>query len=137
MSDHHCKGCIVYCMDFRLHDGLKRFMNDHGLMDDGTDVIRVAGAAKTLTRPKDPRDRAWLFEQLKISHDLHHSRTFYLINHEDCGAYGAENIKDPDEEWQIHRQDLSAAQAEVKRVFSDVEVHTFIMHLDGHAEPVS
>ena len=137
MSAHQCRACIVYCMDFRLHDGLARFFADQGLDQERADVIRVAGAGKTLVRPGHDRDREWLLEQLTISYDLHQARQFYVINHEDCGAYGPEVIPDSEEELGVHRGDLAGARAFLRERFPDVDEQTYFMWLDGHAEHVT
>ena len=83
-----CKACLVYCMDFRLHESLANFFAQQKLDGAGADVIRVGGAIKSLAQPKEIRDREFLLEQLNVAYELHGVRQFYLINHEDCGAYG-------------------------------------------------
>ncbi|MBW1981914.1 MAG: hypothetical protein JRJ12_11915 [Deltaproteobacteria bacterium] len=134
MSMHQCRACVVYCMDFRLHPPLANFMKEQKLDIDGTDIIRVAGAARSLVRPKDDRDRQFLLEQLQVSYKLHQARQFYLVNHEDCGAYGPENVKDSEEELAMHSKDLRAARAVVQDHFPEVEILTYFMRLDGRAE---
>ena len=137
MASHGCKACIVYCMDFRLHKQLDGFFLQQKLNADGADVIRVAGAAKSLVQPKNVRDRDFLMEQLEIAYKLHGVRQFYLINHEDCGAYGLEDVLDSDEELAIHRQDLHAAKTLVQERFPDAEVFSYFMWLNGKADQIS
>ncbi len=134
MAEHKCRACIVYCMDFRLHEQLNNFFEDQKLDGDGADVIRVAGAIKSLSRPKEARDREFLLEQLKVAYELHGVRQLYLINHEDCGAYGLEDVVDTPEELAIHLEDLRVAGALLKDRFPDTEVSTYFMRLDGKAE---
>lgn len=134
MAAHHCKACLVYCMDFRLHDSLANFLAEQELVGAGADIIRVAGAIKSLAQPRESRDRDLLLEMLNVAYDLHGVRQFYLINHEDCGAYGLEDVPDSEEELATHRDDLIAARALVKSHFPDVEVFTYFMWLSGKAE---
>jgi hypothetical protein len=136
MSEYRCRACVLFCMDFRLHGGLDRFLKDEGLDRDGTDLIRVAGAARALAQPDNPRDREWLLEQLGVSHDLHQARQIYVINHEDCGAYGPEQIPDSSLELEIHRRDLRAAGGLVRERFPDVEVIPCFMWLGGRADRI-
>ena len=136
MAEHRCKACIVYCMDFRLHQPLANFFADQKLDADGADVIRVAGAIKSLSRPEEARDREFLMEQLDVAHQLHGVRQFYLINHEDCGAYGLEDVVDSPEELATHRQDLHVARILLKDRFPDTEIFTYFMRLSGKAEVV-
>ncbi|MCG6916611.1 MAG: hypothetical protein LJE89_03600 [Deltaproteobacteria bacterium] len=136
MAAHQCKACLVYCMDFRLHESLANFFAEQQLVGPGADIIRVGGAIKSLARPKESRDREFLLEMLSVSYDLHRVRQFYLINHEDCGGYGLEDVPDSEEELAIHRDDLKAAAALVKSRFPDVEVLTYFMWMNGKAELV-
>lgn len=136
MAAHGCKACLVYCMDFRLHDSLANFLAEQELVGAGADIIRVAGAIKSLAQPQDSRDRDFLLEMLNVAYDLHGVRQFYLINHEDCGAYGLEDVADSEEELATHREDLKAARALVKSQFQDVEIFTYFMWLSGKAELV-
>jgi len=134
MGAHRCKACLVYCMDFRLHHSLATFITEQELDEAGADIIRVAGAIKSIAQPKQSRDRDFLLEMLNVSYDLHGVRRFYLINHEDCGAYGLEDVPDSEEELAIHRDDLRSARALLKSLFPDVEVLTYFMWLSGKAE---
>ena len=136
MGAHRCKACLVYCMDFRLHHSLANFLAEQELVEAGADIIRVAGAIKSIAQPKQSRDRDFLLEMLSVSYDLHGVRKFYLINHEDCGAYGPEEVPDSDEELAIHRDDLRSARALLKSLYPDVEVLAYFMWLSGKADLV-
>lgn len=136
MVAHHCRACIVFCMDFRLNGALTAFLSEHKLDKDGADVIRVAGAAKSLARPNDPRDRDFLMQQVAASGRLHNTRQVYLINHEDCGAYGEEKVPDSDAELAVHGRDLRAGRALLQERFPAIEVLTYFMRLEGRAEPI-
>ena len=136
MAAHHCRACIIFCMDFRLNGALTAFLSIQELDEDGADIIRVAGAAKNLARPNDPRDRDFLLEQLATSARLHGTRQFYLVNHEDCGAYGLEQVPDSDTELTLHSRDLRAGRALLQERFPTIEVLTYFMMLDGRAEPI-
>lgn len=136
MAAHNCRACIIFCMDFRLNGALTAFLSEQKLDNDGADIIRVAGAAKSLVRPNDPRDRDFLLEQLATSGRLHGTRQVYLVNHEDCGAYGQEQVPDSDAELAMHSRDLRAGRALVQEKFPGVAVLTYFMRLDGRAEPI-
>jgi hypothetical protein len=123
-------------MDFRLNGALNAFLSEQKLDKDGADIIRVAGAAKNLARPSEPRDRDFLLQQLATSAGLHGTRQFYLVNHEDCGAYGQEQAPDSDAELAMHSRDLRAGRALLQEKFPGVGVLTYFMRLDGRAEPI-
>ena len=131
-----CRACLVYCIDFRFHESLTNFFAEQKLDADGADVIRVGGAIKSLAQPKETRDREFLLEQLNVAYELHGVRQFYLINHEDCGAYGLEDVIDSPEEFATHREDLRIAKTLVQDRFPDTEILTYFMRLSGTAEAV-
>lgn len=133
---HRCRACLVYCIDFRFHEQLRTFILDQGLDQDGTDVVRVAGAAKGLAHLGDGLGGRFLLEQLQISHRLHEVRQLFLVNHEDCGAYGLENVVDSGEEIATHREDLRAARAVLEKHFPSVDVFSYFMWLNGKAEKI-
>jgi len=136
MVEHSCRACVLHCMDFRFHDHLRALMRQEGLDADRADVIRVAGSAKNLARPDDPRDRERLLEMFQTSVDLHHARQFYLINHEDCGSYGPEVITDDDEEIDIHHEDLRRAGILLAERFPGIEVICSFVWEDGQIDRV-
>ena len=136
MAIHTCRACVVACMDFRLHEPLAGFLAEQGLDEDRADVIRVAGAAKNLARPADPRDREFLLSQLRVSRDIHWSKQVYLVNHEDCGAYGPEVLPDDEEELEVHRHDLAAARKVLEQELPGVVVVECLMRLDGSVDVI-
>jgi carbonic anhydrase len=115
---------------------LHEFLASQGLGKDGTDVLRVAGVALNLARPADPTAREFVLGQLKASHRLHKIREIYLINHEDCGAYGLEKEIDSAVELATHVEDLRAAKALLGREMPETNVLTYFLRLDGKIEPV-
>lgn len=136
MSKLTCRACVVSCIDFRLHEHLKRFVCERGLDKDGTDMVRVAGAAVNIARPKRSWARDFVVSELEASHGLHEIREIYLVNHEDCGAYGWENVVDSEEELATHRKDLQQARAFLKGRFPDVKIFAFYQRLDGGVEKI-
>jgi carbonic anhydrase len=136
VSGHSCRACLVFCMDFRFHGPLRGFLVEKGLDKDGADIVRVAGAARSLVQSNVARDRDFLQEQLAVSCRLHDVRQFYLVNHEDCGAYGQEQVPDTDEELAMHSRDLRAARTLLEERFPTIEVLTYFMRLDGRAERI-
>lgn len=131
MSKHQCRACVVYCIDFRFHDHLNKFIANKGL-DKEADIVCEAGAAKNLAS-EEGIGRQFVLEQLEISRRLHNIREIYLINHEDCGAYGLEDEVDSEEELEEHRKDLRCARRLLEERFAGVEIFTYFMTLAGGA----
>jgi carbonic anhydrase len=117
---HNCDAFAVMCMDFRF----QRYFDEWLLKNLGHgnyDRVSFAGGVKS-----------WdiIFSQLEISKRLHHSKKVVLINHEDCGAYGAEDSPER------HASDLRNAREKVLQAFPDSEVLLLYCRLDGEMETV-
>ncbi|MFH1130665.1 MAG: carbonic anhydrase [Pseudomonadota bacterium] len=134
MSENKCRACLIFCMDYRLHEQLRNFIAEKNLDRDGVDVIRVVGAAKNLVRPNNPSEREFVLQQIQTSINLHGIREIYIINHEDCGAYGLENVADSEEEFAVYSDDLRAARTMLKEEFPGVQVRSYFMWLNGQAD---
>ncbi len=117
---HHCKAAILHCIDFRFQEALDKFVKDQGL-NGNTDRIALAGGVKSLGE---------VFEELSISEDLHQVAEMYLINHQDCGAYGPEVARDKQKERETHKRDLSVAKKLIKEKYPQVNVHTYFLTLN-------
>lgn len=137
MGDLTCRACVVACIDFRLDKPLRRFLVVQGLDKDGADVVRVAGVSLSLARPDKTWQRDFVLGQLKASYALHKIKEIYLLNHEDCGAYGLECVPDSEEERREHWSDLKAAKGLIESHIPGVEVLSYFLHIDGRAEHVN
>lgn len=128
---HHCQAAIITCEDFRLHrredgsDCLAEFLKVSGLSGD---LITRAGGIQDLVRPQDGFDKS-LLRDIAVSVNLHQAGQVYLINHQDCGAYGGFEFTSPAEEFERHKADLLAAAAIIKREFPAVTVKLYFAEL--------
>jgi carbonic anhydrase len=116
----HCDALIVNCIDFRLVPSIRRF-TDTELAGKTFDEVGYAGATK---------DWDAIMEEIDISERLHGPKQLVLINHEDCGAYGAEGTPER------HAADLRRAREAVLAKYPDVRVDLYYLHLDGTFQPV-
>ncbi len=79
MTKHVTQAIVVHCMDFRLQKIINDWLeSEFGVGD--YDRLSVAGGVFDLD---------FVMKQVGISHRLHEIKKVVLINHEDCGAYGA------------------------------------------------
>ena len=72
-----------------------------------------------------------VLRQVEISDRLHDINRIILINHEDCGAYGAEG------NYARHKSDLEEAERKLEALFPHLKVKTYYLHLDGEFEQLS
>jgi hypothetical protein len=116
-----CDALIVNCIDFRLVHYIRDF-TDNQLAGKTFDEVGYAGSTK---------DWDTVMEEIDISERLHGPKQLVLINHEDCGAYGAEGTPER------QAADLRRARAAVLAKYPDVRVDLYYLHLDGIFEPVA
>lgn len=126
MASHHCEFLVITCIDFRFQEYINKWISEN-LPPNSYDKAAFAGCVKNFDI---------ILDQTRISKRLHNIKEVILINHEDCGAYGQENIPDQDAEHQIHNQDLKKATAAVKSEFPGLAVRTFYLHLNGEFEKI-
>lgn len=112
---HTCQAIVVNCIDFRLRKSLRSFLTSH-LDEGGYDRVAIAGAVKNLP---------FVVEQIAISERLHKIQEIYLINHEDCGAYGAEGT------YEKHKEDLLFAKTILSQKFPKLKIILYYLKLNG------
>ena len=112
---------IVHCMDFRIQGHLNRWIEEN-LGEGNYDRVSYAGSVL---------DFDIIFRQVQLAERLHEIKKVVLINHEDCGAYGAAGTKER------HAADLKTARQKIAAQYPDLETKTFYLYLNGRLEPVS
>ncbi len=70
-----------------------------------------------------------MLRDIEVSVNLHQVEAIYLINHEDCGAYGSMNFSSREEETKQHCQDLQEAKDIILEKFSNVNVKLYFAQL--------
>ena len=110
---HNCRAIVVGCMDFRLRSGIRKWT---AKLEGGFDRLAIAGGVKNLP---------FVLDQVELSYKLHHITEVYLINHEDCGAYGEEGT------FEKHTKDLSFAKKIIGQKFPKLKIMTLFQKLNG------
>ena len=116
-----CDALVVHCMDYRL----QKFLNPWILQRfgaDNFDIISLAGGV---------HDYEMVLKYVQLAVQVHSIKQVVLINHEDCRAYGRDGT------YKRHKHDLMDAEQKIEVLFSDLEVETFYLHLDGTFELIS
>jgi carbonic anhydrase len=102
-------------MDFRFQTYLREWaVKNIGIGN--YDLVTFAGASK---------DFETIYKMVDLSSKLHGISEVYLVNHEDCGAYGETGSLEK------HTQDLKAAQGKIKQRLPQLQVKTYYLKLDG------
>jgi len=121
MNKTTTESLVAHCIDFRLQAYLDIWLQ--GKLGHGNyDRVSLAGGVF---------DFDTILEQVRIAEHLHEIKRVILINHEDCGAYGAAG------NYERHRMDLEEASRKIKALFNDLDVETYYLHLNGEFENMS
>ncbi len=121
MSEKTTDAIVVHCIDFRLQKYLDIWLQEH-IGHDNFDRVSLAGCVF---------DFYAVLRQVEISDRLHDINRVILINHEDCGAYGA------DGDYARHKNDLEEAERKIEALFPHLKVSTYYLHLDGKFKQLS
>ena len=121
MTEHHCQAIVIHCIDFRFQKALNEWL---GRRFGPYDFDRVSLAGGVF-------DFYTILKQVEISDRLHKIQKVILINHEDCGAYGAAG--NPER----HAADLREAERKIEALFPHLDVEIYYMHLTGILEQLS
>lgn len=119
--DHNAEAIIITCIDFRFQEYINNWISEN-FRPKTFDRVGFAGGVKSFDI---------ILGQIDIAKRLHHIKKVVLINHEDCGAYG--EVGTPEK----HAEDLKDATHQIKEKYSDLEVQTYYLHLDGTFEQIS
>lgn len=136
---HKCEAAVITCEDFRLHqrkDGRNYIADFVKSLNVDADLITRGGSIQDLVRPESEGFCECLFRDSRVSAVLHSVKTIYIINHEECGAYGALNFSSREEELAKHFEDLKAAKVKINERFPEVEIKLFFAHLTPNTSDV-
>ena len=115
---HIAEGIVVTCIDFRLQEAINNWISQN-FVPKTFDRVALGGGVKNLEVT---------LGQIDIAVKLHQIKKVVLVNHEDCGAYGEVGTHEK------HVEDLKAAKDKVKKIYPNLEVEAYYLHLDGTFE---
>ena len=121
MFKHTCTSIAISCIDYRFQDYIENWLHEN-VGEHKYDHVSLAGGVF---------DFYTILRQVEISNKLHKIQRVILMNHEDCGAYGAEG------NYERHVHDLKEAERKIEALFPHLEVDILYVHLDGTFEDVS
>ncbi|HKW74425.1 MAG TPA: carbonic anhydrase [Terriglobales bacterium] len=121
---------VVWCYDHRFDQVFRKLLKRIGIQF--PDPVRIAGGAKTLASPARESDREFVLEQIRLSMELHRTKTVILMLHSDCGAYGGLKAFDKAEsEAENHRQEMHRAARYLKDKFPELAIKAYFVDFEG------
>lgn len=126
-----CDAVVLWCYDYRFETAFRKLLKRIGISY--SDPIRLAGGAKCLVSPSHEGDRLFVLDQIRLSRQLHGTKTAILMLHSDCGAYGglAAFGGDAEKEAQHHRSDLKQAAIFLKEKIPELMVKAYFVDFEG------
>ncbi|MDD3032814.1 MAG: hypothetical protein PHX52_02905 [Candidatus Pacebacteria bacterium] len=133
---HNCSTIIIHCIDFRLINKIREWMDQNGFKND-TDVLSLGGGIKELV-DGTKEIQEFILKQIGISYNLHNARKVVLMQHSDCGAYKTNyNFIDGEAEFAQQLEDMHTAEEMIKNYYDDIVVEKiWIQMKDPHGEEV-
>ncbi len=77
---------VLCCFDYRISTAVRKFLKKQNI--ERSDMIVVAGGAKTLASPRNDFEQDFILEQVRMSIRLHQSKRVLVMSHSDCATYG-------------------------------------------------
>jgi carbonic anhydrase len=119
-------------MDFRLQSKTLEWLKENGYFGD-CDVVSIAGSSKGIADDNE-EVRAFLLNQVAISHDLHGAKNIILVHHSDCGAYkGAYDFNSPEEEEAKQKEDVEKVSQILSERFPDMSIVKVWAKMNDHS----
>ena len=99
-----------------------------------SDLIKIAGGAKSLASPEHERDREFVLEQIRKSIRLHDTALVILMLHSDCGAYGGLErgfAGNAGREAEHHEEELRLAAECLRNAVPGIQVRAYFVDFEG------
>ena len=112
---HTCKALAITCIDFRFVSKTRDFLIKKGFAEN-YDLISFPGASLHIKNLK---------EAIQTSVKRHQPKLFYLIDHENCGAFGN---ADP---FESHVLSLKKAVQFIEETFPSLQTKAYLAGFTG------
>lgn len=133
MAKVSAKYIVIRCPDCRFHAAYQTVYDEFRLGEGGYDLLAWPGVSLPLCKG----DIFVLLNIIKTLIKLHGNTVIFLLDHDDCGAYGEEGVADQKEEHDLHRKNLRKAEEFIKKNCPTIlEVKKLLVFIDGRFEEV-
>ncbi len=122
---------VLCCFDHRISRAVRKFLKKQGI--ETSDMIVVAGGAKTLASPRNDFEQDFILEQVRMSIRLHQTQRVLVMSHSDCATYGGLAFFKGDRaaESAHHRAELLRARDLLVKNFPGISVEPYFVNFEG------
>src|SRR5258708_32799877 len=122
---------VLCCFDYRINCAVRKCLKKTAI--ERSDMIVVAGGAKTLASPRNDFEQDFILEQVRMSIRLHQTDRVLVMSHSDCATYGglAHFKGDQHAEAEHHRSELLRAGGLLTANFPGISVEPYFVKFDG------
>ncbi|MBE9191271.1 carbonic anhydrase [Gloeocapsopsis crepidinum LEGE 06123] len=138
-ANHQAKALVLSCIDFRFLETERYFLSLQHLSNQ-YDWTALAGASLALSGFPHTAEAEAFWDQLELSHNLHHITKVIVLDHQDCGAYARkidlELSNDREREQQVHADYLNRAYWEIRKRYPDINIELYFVTLNAEVQSV-
>jgi hypothetical protein len=138
-AEHQAKALVLSCIDFRFLETERYFLSLQHLSNQ-YDWTALAGASLALSGFPHTAEAEAFWDQLELSHNLHHITKVIVLDHQDCGAYASkidlELSNDQEREQQVHTDYLNRAYWEIRKRYPNINIELYFVTLNAEVQSV-
>jgi len=128
---HHCEAAVLSCIDFRFRQETEEFVRSFlGFQE--FDPPKLPGSTQSF----GTADQALALKCITVPAKLHGVKTFILVHHQDCGAYGGSSSfnGDAEREQHFHEKELRSAKEIIQEIYPEKPVIMIYIRISGDKE---
>lgn len=129
---------IITCTDHLIQKTITNWLEVNGL--DNSDRIYMVGGSKDIVKPIEEFNKSSILYQIRASVALHTPDRIILIDHQDCGAFVADDTIKPespdDIDLRTHTEFLKEARKILKELYPQVEIETYYVDILGEMQRI-
>lgn len=132
-----CKYLVLSCIDFRLPNKIRDYLDVRGLKEE-YDLHTLPGASLGACCKQYPHWQTTFSDIIGLAQKLHSIDTVIFIDHQDCGAFHnlVDRADDAAGEKQLHANQARLTKDWFTKTYSHLQCEFVYMTMDGEVTPL-
>lgn len=131
---HKAVAAVIMCMDFRFQEKTTKHLNSANL-EGKFDKLSIPGGTRDFISPITPEHGDYVWNALKLSIDLHDPDEIIFVDHQDCGAYAADNAipggLGMNEDLEAHKKYFKELKKVIEKKYPDKKIRFQYVPFEG------